>query len=354
MKRISMFIATMTLLISVAHAYNPPVGAEEFYDFSSARIISGGNSAAGGALFYANPASVVINPALNYNEQRVSLNAGFTGLFSTYNPEKVELGNAFQLGITIPFKWAIFTGYLNGITCNFDDINLGKSINTKFALSKEVTDKLSVGLSLNTGFFWSEGSDWSLSTNLGFLYNYGDLGFIKDFRFAGSILNLGKNYSNTSVHGADLSMDSGIFPSICLIKAGAAGQFINNDIIKFGFSLDASTPLLQNFIFDVGLQLGIKDFLVINIGESINIDEIGKGYQNYIPSLGITAKFKFGITNSNYAEKQGWTQSELAATFAYNQLYSTLHAVSGEVDVNLGTKDETPPVITLWPDEGDE
>lgn len=350
MKRSVLCIAVMTLFVSAVNAYNPPVGAEEFFDFSSAKNISGGTSSAGGPIFYANPSSIVVNPALPSKEQRNSLNAGFTALFSTYN-SSVELGNAFQIGASIPFKFGVFSGYLNGISCDFDDIDLNQSINTKFGFSKEITEKLSVGITLNTGFFWGSESDWSLSTNLGFLYRQGDLGFIKDFRYAGSILNLGKNYSNTTAIGADSSMETTMFPSLCLIKGGIAGKFLDTDFLDIGFSLDASTPLLQNFIFDAGLQFLIKDFIAINFGECINIDEIQKGYQSYIPSLGITVKFNFGFDNNNYMKTKGWEQSELAVSTAYSQLYSTLHAISAEVDLNLGTKDETPPVITLWPDE---
>ena len=44
----------------------------------------------------------------------------------------------------------------------------------------------------------------------------------------------------------------------------------------------------------------------------------------------------------------------MSASVAWKQFNETVNAVSAGVDVNLGLKDETPPVIQLWLGDEDE
>ena len=91
----------------------------------------------------------------------------------------------------IPNKLFVFSGYLNGTFIPFnDEMYLGNSINVKAGLSKEITDKLNIGISVNGGVAWKYGTDWSLGFNCGFVYDIGKLGFMQDFRYGVSLLNL--------------------------------------------------------------------------------------------------------------------------------------------------------------------
>ncbi len=354
MKKFSYAVLVSVLMLSAANAYNPPVYGDDVFELSSPRQLTNSSSVVGGGLFYASPESMIANPALSAREQRVDLNLAYTGLVSSDESNDKRYGNAFQLGILIPFKRFVFSGYGNGTMIPFKEMNPGDSFNFKFGLAKEITDKLIVGVNLNSGIFWGAGTDWSLSANLGFMYDYGNLGFIKNFRYGVSVLNIGKNFNEIKLRGIDSDNVASSLPTIATIKAGVGGSLFENDIIKLGFSFDLTTPAFMNLITDMGLQFAVKDMLFISVSEKLNIAELAKGVKNVMPSVGLTFRFTFDVKNNDYLQKNGWSQSEMSASVAWKQFNETVNAVSAGVDVNLGLKDETPPVIKLWLGEDDE
>ena len=104
MKKFFTAAAVFLLILTAANAYNPPVYGDNIFELSSPRQLVNGTSCVGGGLFYASPESLVANPALTAKEQRIDLNAAYTGLFSSDESNDKRYGNAFQFGILIPFK----------------------------------------------------------------------------------------------------------------------------------------------------------------------------------------------------------------------------------------------------------
>ena len=353
MKKFLSAAAVLILVLSAVNAYNPPVYGDNLFELSSPRQLANGSSVVGGGLFYASPESIAVNPALTAKEQRIDLNLANTSLFSSDSTNDKRYGNALQFGLLIPFKRFVFSGYGNLTTVSFKEMYLGDSFNLKFGLAKEITDKLTVCLNLNSGIFWGAGTDWGLSANLGFLYNYGNLGFLKDFRYGLSILNLGKNFADTRLPGIKGDAASAL-PTIATPKLGTAGTLVQNDIIKLGFSLDFTVPAFMNLITDMGLQFAVKDMLFISVSEKLNIAELANGVKNLMPSVGLSFRFTFDVKNNDYLQKNGWSQSEMSANVAWRQFNETVNAASYGVDVNLGLKDEAPPVIKLWIGEEDD
>ena len=353
MKKFFSAAAVLVFVLSAVNAYNPPVYGDNLYELSSPRQLANGSSVVGGGLFYASPESIAVNPALTAKEQRIDLNLANTSLFSSNETNDSRYGNAFQAGLLIPFKRFVFSGYGNLTTVTFNEMNLGNSFNMKFGLAKEITDRLTVGANLNSGiFWWKSATDWDLSANLGFVYTYGNLGFLKDFRYGVSILNLGKNFGNTTLPGIEGGEASSL-PSIATLKLGTAGTLVQNDIIKLGFSFDFTVPAFQNLITDMGLQFAVKDMLFISVSEKFNIRELANGVKNIMPSVGLTFRFTFDVKNNDYLQKNGWSQSEMSANVAWRQFNETVNAASYGVDVNLGLKDVNPPVIQLWLEDDD-
>ena len=348
MKKIAVTAVMVTLLLSALNAYNPPVGSEDMCLLSSPRTLSGGLSVTGGAIFAAGAESIVVNPALTASEQRVNLNVAGTFLYSGNDLDESKIGTALQGAILIPSKLYVFSGYVNLTFANFNqEMYLGDSVNAKVGLSKEITDKLNVGASLSGGFAWKYGTDWALGANLGFLYNYGDLGFFKKFRYGASILNLGKNYSDLLRLGMTTEEAITAYPSIATLKFGASGSFVKNDNFEIGAALDFTLPAFQNLIVDLNLQAGIKDMLFISLGEKFNLRESLNGHKNYIPSIGLIFNFTFDIKNSEYFASKDWSQSEMSVSAAYKNLYQGIHAISAGLDVDLGMKDTSAPEIIL-------
>ena len=64
--------------------------------------------------------------------------------------------------------------------------------------------------------------------------------------------------------------------------------------------------------------------------------------------IGISYKFRFNVNNVAYLDRNDWNESEMRLSAAYKNVYETVNAISADVDITLGLKDETPPVIQLW------
>ncbi len=351
MKKLLFTFFAAVLLLTSAYSYNPPAGGEDMNLLASPANLSGARSVTGGALFDAGADSIVVNPALTAGEQRVNLTAGYTFLYSADKDNDKQIGSAFQTGILIPFKLYIFSGYINGSFAPFGEMHLGNSINFKAGLSKEITDKLSVGLGAGGGYAWTNGKDWSLYADIGALYKFGELGFIDDFRIAASVLNLGKMYNDVTRVGIDRSASNTPYPTLATLKLGAAGTFLNTDIAKIGLGLDFTVPCFQNFIAGLNAQVSFKDAFFISIGEKFNMAEVIQKKYNFIPSVAFLFKFSFDVKNNQYLEDNGWSQSEMTVSAGYKNLYKTVHAVSAGVDIDLGMADNEAPEIVLWDNE---
>jgi len=344
-KKIISALAAVIAAASV-YAYDPAVGSESLFELSSPNGLTYASSVTGGGVRYINPASISVNPALTAQEQRVGLNAGYTQLITVDTP--VKAGAMVQTGIIIPFKWAVVTGELFGAFPNSPSMTIGNSVILEGGLSKSITEKLDVGIGVNTGASWGSYADWGLSANLGFVYTIGNLSFMKDFKYGVSINNLGKNFAS------DANRDFlSSYPGFCTIRAGASALLFSNDVLKIGASFDLSTPCFVNLIMDTGLQITLKDMLTLSVAEKINLKESINGNKNYIPSVGLLFNFKFNSKN-DYLASHDWSESEMTIGAAYKNIYENVHAASVGVDLRLGLKDETPPVIEIWFDEDDE
>lgn len=356
MKKTSVAVLLTAMILSTVSVFaETPAFGESFYELSSPTALTSGSSVTGGAIFSAGPESLIANPALISKEQRVKLNLADTVLFSVNSEDEHKVGDAFQLGLIIPTKMFVIGTYVNGTFVNLNELPLGNSASLKAALSKEITDKLSIGLGVNAGVGFMTDADWALSANLGFVYNQGNVAFMKDFRYGASILNLGKNFaSEESFFG---------YPSFATIKVGSAASLYKNDIINVGYNLDLTIPCFRNLIVDTGVKLAVKDMLVIGVTEKINLAETIKGNYNFIPSVSLAFEFSFDIKKkendngkslADYIEKHDWSESEMNVAAGWTQLYQNTHAVSLGVDLSLGMQDTVEPVIDIWFDDVDE
>ena len=359
MKKLATAVISALFMLTAVNAYNPPVGTEDLYLVSSPLNISGGLSVTGGGLFNAGSDSLIVNPALAAKEQRINLNLGYTFFYSGgYDSLIHKIGQAFQLGIMIPTKLYIVSGFVDGIFVGYNEMNLGDSINMKVGISKEITDKLDVGLSLNGGIKLSSGFDWSLGANIGAVYNYGEVGFMKNFRLGFSALNLGKGYTNSTPDNGKYAiktfddkgrmLDSTPFPTLATVKLGASATMFENDVLKVGTALDFTTPLFQNQIVDANVMLAIKEKFIISIGEKYNLKESMAGHANYIPSIAFLFTFSFNVKSNSYLENNGWSESEMTTSAGYKNMYSTVNAFSVCADIDLGMKDTEGPKIEIF------
>lgn len=347
MKRL-FFTAAAFFMAAYVFAYNPPVGGQTLFNLSSPTQLASASSCAGGGIFMPGADSIAFNPALPALEQRIQLDAAFSALISTNSDDDRSFNAAFQTGILIPTKRFVASGILNGVFCKSIDLWLGNTLNFRAGLSKEVSEKLSVGANVNAGVLWGAGSDWSLGLDAGFLYRLGQLGFFRDFRIGAAALNLGKYYSGEELLPIDAEHTADDFPSLVTIRGGIGALLFETEQVKGGFSFDIATPAFQNVIFDMGLQFAFKDMLYLSVAESIDVMEIKNEHYNLMPAISLGVKFDLNARGNEYLKSRSWDSNEMLASLAWQQKYEHIQAISGGARLYLGQTDTQPPVIQLW------
>ena len=328
-------------------AYNPPAGGQNLLRISSPELLTEGSSAAGGPLFSVSADSVVNNPAVTAFEQRTTLNLAGTMLFDSADESDKSVGGAFETGLLIPSKWCVSSFLVQGVFVPFYDMHLGNSFTFTADVAKDVTEKLSVGMSADLGIFYGYNSDWTAGVNLGAFYNFGEIAFLKNVRFGAVLLNLGKMLSDTDVLGitGDKAAD---WPGIATPKAGVAATLLDKDNFEVGASADISSPAFNDFVFDTAVQIVIVDVVKLSSCWEYDAREFSEGSKNLMPSVGLSVQFKFKSKNVSLLANKGWEQSEMTVSGAWKQMYKNVNAVSAGAKVNLGLKDTQPPEIILW------
>jgi hypothetical protein len=339
------FYAAFVLLCSGLFAYNPPIGGENLLRYGHADLTSQTTSAAGGSIFSATPQSVVINPALIAGIQRVSIDAGYTGLFPTKD-SKNNPGAGIQLGLVIPTRWGVAAGMLHGAFIPVESMTLGNTFAGRAAFARDITDDFYVGASLFGGVNTGEGTDWALGLDIGAWYRFGTVGSLQDFRVGFSLVNLGKTFA-IDVPGI-ASGDSDFFPGMVTPRVGLAANFLNQEKITAGFSIDLSAPFFQNAIVDAGAQICFADIVTVSAGWQFNLMETVKEHNSLIPSVGVSVKFMVNTAKSEFMSSKGWNTSDIVTSTNWRQIYDGIQQISVGVTANLGLKDTEGPVISLW------
>lgn len=360
-----MLASCAALSVSAAlFAYNPPAGGQSLFNLSSPLSLTSASSAAGGGIFMPGPESIAFNPALPSFEDRVQLDADFSVLGNTGDGDS---GGAFQTGILIPLKMFNVTGILNGVFIGGDpvikngkvlnELSLGKSLNFKSGISKEVTERISVGVTLDAGYIWDayeagsgNSKDWSLGAGLGALYRREQLGFAKDFRVGAALLNIGKCYE-VNLPGMDLEDTADLFPGFITLKTGAAANLVSTKDFLLGASFDITVPSFQDVVFSAGVNFAVKDVFYINVAENIDVMEAKNGFEDFMPAVSFSVKFNLNAKNNSYLKAHSWENSEMLASAGWQQKYGDLQVVSAGLRINLGQKDVDPPVIQIWDEE---
>ncbi len=338
-----------------AFAYNPPFNGEDLYRLTNPDLLSS-TSASGGPIFSVIPASITLNPSLLAWEQRTIVNLSYTGLIdaSERNTSDSKYGQGFQVGLAIPTKLMVFSGTVQGVFSRLPGLDAGNSLVLHLGASKDVTERLLFGMNIYGGYYFdgTGGNDFTVGADLGALYQFDDMGFLKSPRLGVAILNMGKPLvnSNIKVLGINGTAENVSFPAIFTPSVSFAATLFEIQDFKGGFSADLSFPTFQNVAFATAFGFAYKDIVNLNIGWNVNLRElINKSIVNW-PSVGLS--FKFSITSATIAKASNdWEKSEIRPSLAWQNLNGGIQAISAGVTMDLGMRDTTPPEIILWDGE---
>lgn len=338
--------AVFAVLGFMAFAYNPPVQGENMTGFINPFQITSGFSTAGGPLFNITPAGTMVNPGLAAYQNRTSLDIGYTAIVA--DDDNSPYGHSFGTGIIVPTKWCNFGGEFFGIWSESYKMCFADSANLKLIAAKEVAENFAIGVGLGAGYLWGYGEkDWSLVFDAGAVYKWGELGPMKNFRLAASVLNAGKVYNKAHIYGIKGAHDDSqwsTFPGFLTMKAGAAAEFINQKNFVLGLSVDVTTPFFQNFIIDAGVEMHMLKFIILSSSWEFNMAECVEGKMSWLPTVGLT--FKFALDTS-FTKKDAWQKSDMQVGAAYKNVHDGVNVFSAGAAFNLGQPDRQAPSINV-------
>lgn len=352
MKKVAVVLATLLGAVSRLFAYNPPVGGESIFRIGNPDLLAGAGTASGGPVFTVVPASIAFNPALTAFEQRVVLNVTYVGMLDLKSDEGDKYGQAFQLGLIIPTKWFVFTGFTQGSFSKIYRSYWTNSMNFKFGISKDVTEKLSLGANIYSGFYFGENkSDFTIGLDLGVLYRFDDIAFMKSPRLGISFLNLGKPLGSDfhDVIGANDTTDDVSFPGIITPHGSFAFTFLKMRNLEAGFSFGLTFPFFQNMLVDTAVALCYKNMVQFSITWDANVYELAYDKKANIPAVGLG--IRFAINSRRISKNADWEQSELRPSFTWQNRNNGINIFSTGMNLALGLADTTPPEIILWNEE---
>ena len=357
----AIIFAGIILITGTLHAQGPLHGADAVPDLYAASIAGPGGftTSTGGAPF--SP----LNPAQAGSANRMVFDISYLAIPAIPGIGRQEEGfmQSVSLGALFPTKAGVFGGslrYIGGFSPEQFDVNyfpFEPSFSGNLFAAKEVYPGMSLGIGLNFGFI----ADYTISGDIGFRYNIGNLGFIENFTIAIVLRSLGLSYFPTW-----LTPLGGVSFDILHIE----GKDGKKDPFVLGISSDIGFPALFypetfNLIWKAGIKMTIAEVFTISAswpgGSGLNIvemanysDDNSKANFPVLPSVGLSVNIPLpsaaeskAAENENEEKKSVHLPSDgdLLISAAFKPLYEGITAIGGGVSWFAGVADTKPPVI---------
>ncbi|SIQ06723.1 Ig-like domain (group 3) [Alkalispirochaeta americana] len=322
-----------------AFAYDPSPGSEAMQRLWSPLFLAGGASTATDQ----SGSGDVINPAVSARKQRIHLDAGHTSLAGDGSWE----GGSLHLALTVPTPYAVFTGSLQYLSIEAEDLHLGQRGALNFSAAKELYPTVQAGIGIS-GQLAHQGNSTAFGggLSLGMIHHLGDHGPLRDLRWGAALTQIGLSPEPDSDYSGT--------PAPFTPAADIHATLYADDDIRWEGHTGLQAPSFQNLIYRISSRATFRDRFSLTLGWEIDLaeqDDSDRTSGSLLPSIGLTARFQTGAnptrTTPGDSPAPLWQQSEIAAHAAWAPLYDDLWAASTGVNVAFGVVDRTPPKIVL-------
>jgi outer membrane protein OmpA-like peptidoglycan-associated protein/flagellar hook assembly protein FlgD len=351
---ITAVLAMFTVTGLYAKPKESPIGADAVPDLYSPSLEGGAfTTSTGGA-----PASA-INPAQAGDARRMIFDAGYYAIVP-FNDKEDGYSQSISLGALFPTRHGVFGGslrYIGGFGDGIKDgiqfyrFPIGPTFGGNLFASKEIYPGMSLGLGLNFGL----GIEKTISGDLGFRYNAGDIGPLENFTFAFVLRSLGLSYFPTWLTpAAGISFDAFKVEG----KEGKPDPFLLTFLTDLSFPSVFYPPYISA-IFKAGVKMTVAEIATLSVtwpgGSGLNTRELSKYKMDLpvIPSIGLTVNIVLASGGERIAGGRLPSDGDLKIHGAYKPLYEGITAIGGGVSWYVGVSDKKPPVTKLeYPETG--
>ncbi|GBU27141.1 cell envelope biogenesis protein OmpA [Treponema sp. R8-4-B8] len=343
----AVFLAILTLFSGWLYADpdRSPQGADAVLDLFSASVSADGfTTTQGGA-----PVSA-FNPAQGGDADRMVFDASYLAIPKLLpGDEKDGYMQSISVGALFPTKAGVFGGsirYIGGFEEDqFDNFPINPTFGGNLFAAKELYPGMSLGLGLNFGF----GAAMTISGDIGFRYNTGNLGFLKNFTVGVVLRSLGVSYFPTW-----LTAIGGVSFDLIHIE----GKDNKKDPLTLSFATDIGFPSLFyppyiNVIWKAGIKMTIAEIITLNVswpgGSGLNMRELIDKNVSFpvIPAIGLCVNIRLPSTGERIVGGRLPSDGDMLISTAFKPLYEGVAAVGGGVSWFAGVADKKPPVISI-------
>ncbi|WP_461256806.1 OmpA family protein [Treponema sp. R80B11-R83G3] len=350
-RKAAVFLAALFLLSAGLYAdpARSPGGADAVPDLFSAAVSANGfTTTQGGA-----PVSA-FNPAQSGDADRMVFDASYLAipkLLPGEEPNDSGYMQSISVGALFPTKAGVFGGSIRYIGGFKEDQFLYFPINPTFGGNLFAAKELYPGMSLGLGLNFGAGVAGTISGDLGFRYNTGNLSFLKNFTVGVVLRGLGLSYFPTW-----LTAIGGVSFDLIHIE----GKNNKEDPFVLGFATDIAFPSLFyplpsyiNVIWKAGIKMTIAELITLNVswpgGSGLNVQELADEIVSFpaIPSIGLCVNIRLPSTGDWIVGGRLPSDGDLLISTAFKPLYEGVTAVGGGVSWFAGVADKKPPVINI-------
>ncbi len=291
-------------------------------------------SGEGGTSSQESPFSDRFNPASSAFKQRPTVDFSYFAL-----PSASGFGNAVNLGFTFPQNWAVLSTTASYWGVDVSGLDLGNQGQFTAGISKDLFDDLYIGAQFATEFGTG---GWGAGLSLGFQHFPGTiLPWVQDLRWGVALRDMGSPYTTVTSKNA--------IPPVFTPAIGADFFVLKSSGLSVELRPELSLPSFQDLKFSLGSTLTLGENLLLNMAVGFDVRDLVAGTAPIVPlSAGVVFKFQTDIQDNIDVldfSKQGWNKSEVRVATAVMPLPGGVWALGAGVNVPLGPRDTSPPVV---------
>jgi outer membrane protein OmpA-like peptidoglycan-associated protein len=276
-----------------------------------------------------------VNPATAAGNQRLTFDLNYLGTSFDTSISGWK-GHIINAGASLPTKVGVFSSTFNFLTTPaYESLDLGTQIDFGVVFSKE----LYPGFYSGAGLVLSAGSGLAAFADLGVLHFLGDLGSLKNFRWALALQGLG--YGNKTKTSSPLYSVTG----------GAAFTPLTTRDIKIDLGADIQIPTYENLRIAIGTDVVFRDTLNLRVASRVDFAELINGNpQGLIPSLSLSYTYRPKELSSGTgasSDSRVWQRGEITTSAGAAPMGNGLWAMGGGINFALGSIDKNPPEIEI-------
>lgn len=329
-------IIVKLMFIMVYLAFSQAAWAQEgsqIKDFYSPYFIGGTSSVTN----LMSPQSDAVNPASAALTQRVTLDLSYVGILGQEGSISGYEGHGINIGSTIPTKVGVFSWSGHYLNSPFPSVESDSVFSINGSFAKDLYPDFLVGAGLKFAGSFDQGLAASL--DMGVMSLTGDLGMLKDFRWAVVLQDLGYT-----------EITSG-YPDPFTLTGGVSANLLKTKDFNINVSTDIGFPGLKSILVTLGSNISFRDTFSLNLGTRLDLDALqNENSYGLVPSVGINYTFKTNIKEGSSFPgiyDRGWNRSEINIQSGIAPIAEGLWAAGIGVNIPLGLVDKIAPVIEL-------